>query len=167
MPLHSKTQYPKIWNKYSQKRNYVASVPISTFKCLWAIMFSYHRSAYSAAGIYVDRSWEYINRSQTHECGNWDWHAAQFIFWEYINGIIVAVYVGGGGLEPSKRTEKALAPTIKIQKIFLLSFLTISILLSSQSYTPPFYHWPTSPSCYSIWLNYDWRSLASSLTICQ
>ncbi len=21
---------------------------------------------------YVDRSWEYINRSQTHECGNWD-----------------------------------------------------------------------------------------------
>jgi hypothetical protein len=28
------------------------------------------RSAYSAAGKYVDRSWEYINRSQTHECGN-------------------------------------------------------------------------------------------------
>jgi hypothetical protein len=21
---------------------------------------------------YVDQSWEYINRSQTHECGNWD-----------------------------------------------------------------------------------------------
>jgi hypothetical protein len=20
----------------------------------------------------ADRSWEYINRSQTHECGNWD-----------------------------------------------------------------------------------------------
>jgi hypothetical protein len=20
----------------------------------------------------VDRSWEYINRSQTHECGSWD-----------------------------------------------------------------------------------------------
>ncbi len=26
----------------------------------------------SAAGKYVDRSWEYINRSQTHECVNWD-----------------------------------------------------------------------------------------------
>ena len=26
----------------------------------------------SAAGKYVDRTWEYINRSQTHECGNWD-----------------------------------------------------------------------------------------------
>ncbi len=25
---------------------------------------------------YVDRSWEYINRSQTHECGNWDWGRA-------------------------------------------------------------------------------------------
>jgi hypothetical protein len=31
------------------------------------------RSAYSAAVKCVDRSfWEYINRSQTHECGNWD-----------------------------------------------------------------------------------------------
>jgi hypothetical protein len=27
---------------------------------------------YSAAGKYVDRSWEYINSSQTHECENWD-----------------------------------------------------------------------------------------------
>jgi hypothetical protein len=33
-------------------------------------MYSYDRSAYSAAGKYVDRSREYINRSQTHECGN-------------------------------------------------------------------------------------------------
>jgi hypothetical protein len=30
------------------------------------------RFAYSAAGKYVDRSWEYINCTQTHECGNWD-----------------------------------------------------------------------------------------------
>ncbi len=28
-------------------------------------------SAYSVTGKYVDRSWEYINHSQTHECGNW------------------------------------------------------------------------------------------------
>ncbi len=28
--------------------------------------------AYSAAGKCVDRSWEYKNHSQTHECGNWD-----------------------------------------------------------------------------------------------
>ncbi len=34
------------------------------------------RSAYSAAGKYVDRFWEYINRSQIHECRNWDWGRA-------------------------------------------------------------------------------------------
>ena len=25
---------------------------------------------------YVDQSWDYINRSQTHECGNWGWGRA-------------------------------------------------------------------------------------------
>jgi hypothetical protein len=34
------------------------------------------RSAYSAAGKYVDRSWEYVNRSQTHECRDWGWGRA-------------------------------------------------------------------------------------------
>jgi hypothetical protein len=38
----------------------------------------------------VDRSWKYINRSQTHESGNWD-EATQFPEMEYINGIFVAV----------------------------------------------------------------------------
>ncbi len=49
------------------------------------------RSAYSAAGKYVDQSWEYVNRSQTHECGNWI-EAAQFPEKEYINGIFLAVW---------------------------------------------------------------------------
>jgi hypothetical protein len=35
-------------------------------------IYSQDRSAYSAAGKYVDRFWEYINRSQTYECGNRD-----------------------------------------------------------------------------------------------
>ena len=35
----------------------------------------------------MERSWEYINRSQTHECENCDW----FLSWEYINGIFVVV----------------------------------------------------------------------------
>ncbi len=39
-------------------------------------IYSHDRSAYSAAGKYVDRSWGYINRSQTHECGNRDWGRA-------------------------------------------------------------------------------------------
>ncbi len=29
-------------------------------------------SVYFAAAKYVDRSLEYINRSQPHQCGNWD-----------------------------------------------------------------------------------------------
>ncbi len=37
---------------------------------------SHNRSAYSPAGKYVDRLWEYINRSRTHECGNLDWGRA-------------------------------------------------------------------------------------------
>ncbi len=58
---------------YSFSGNSAASAPISTFICLWAI--------YIVPGsVYIfppaekgDRSWEYINRSQRHECGNWDW----------------------------------------------------------------------------------------------
>ncbi len=36
-------------------------------------IYSHDRSASSAAG---NMSWEYINRSQTHECENWDWGRA-------------------------------------------------------------------------------------------
>ncbi len=36
-------------------------------------IYSHDRSAYICCRKYVDRSWEYINLSQTHECGNWDW----------------------------------------------------------------------------------------------
>jgi hypothetical protein len=48
------------------------------------------RSFYSAAGKYLDQSWEYINRSQPHKCGNWT-EAAIFLFWEYIDENFVAV----------------------------------------------------------------------------
>ncbi len=64
---------PKIWNKYSQKRNIEASVPISTFMCLWANYIFPRLVCLFCWRKYVDRSWEYINRSQTHECGNWGW----------------------------------------------------------------------------------------------
>ncbi len=56
-------------------------------------MFSQDQSAYSVTGKYVDRSWEYMNGSQTHECGIGT-EATLFLVWEYINGIFVAVQVG-------------------------------------------------------------------------
>jgi hypothetical protein len=64
--LHCKEPIPKTRKKYSQKMSCAATVPICE-----RFIYSHHRSAYSASGYMwsVDRYWEYINRSQTHECG--------------------------------------------------------------------------------------------------
>ncbi len=69
--------YSQKWNCYFQNRiiMFCLPVPIHSNICERFIYFQ-DRSAYSAAGKYADRSWEYINGSQTHECGNWDWGRA-------------------------------------------------------------------------------------------
>jgi hypothetical protein len=58
----------KIWNKYSQKRNFHIHVFLSDIQYMfpWLIcLFCCRKNVYW--------SWEYVNRSQTHACGNWDW----------------------------------------------------------------------------------------------
>ncbi len=69
---------------YSQKRICTASVPISTFLCLWAI-YIFPRSVHllSCSRIGKPIRWTYKNRSQKHECRSSP-VAAQFLFWEYL-----------------------------------------------------------------------------------
>ncbi len=74
--LHCKDKMPKICNKYSQKRNIGVSVQITTFMCLWANYIFPRWVCLFCWRKYVDRSWEYKNRLQTHECWNWGWGRA-------------------------------------------------------------------------------------------
>jgi hypothetical protein len=70
---HCKDTIPKIWNKYSQKRNCVVTVPIPIFMFLWAIYIFPRSICLFCCRKIGRRSWKYIDRSQTHECENWDW----------------------------------------------------------------------------------------------
>ncbi len=51
--------------------NFNIHVSVSELYCIyprWDCLFCWRK--------YVDLSWEYINRSQTHKCGNWGWGRA-------------------------------------------------------------------------------------------
>ncbi len=71
---HCKDNIPKIRHTYSQKWNCAASVPIPTFTFLWAI-YIFLRSVCLFCCRKIGRPIVvilYINRSQKHECGNWE-----------------------------------------------------------------------------------------------
>ncbi len=70
---HCKGKIPKFRTKYSQKRHIGVSVPISTFMRLCVIYIFPWSVCLFCWRKYLDRSWDYKNRSQTHECGNWGW----------------------------------------------------------------------------------------------
>ncbi len=72
LPSTAKTRYRKFETNIPRKG---IDRPHSQFphSCVCErFIYSLNRSAYST----VDRSWEYINRSQTQECENWDWGRA-------------------------------------------------------------------------------------------
>ncbi len=69
--------YSQKWNCSFETKIIMFSLPVPTLIYLRGIYIYFQDwSAYSAAGKYVDVSWEFINPSQTHECGNWDWDRA-------------------------------------------------------------------------------------------
>ncbi len=68
--LRTATKIPFI---YSFSGNSATSAPISTFMCLWVIYIDPGAVFIFPPAEQAGRSWEYINRSQTHDCGNWDW----------------------------------------------------------------------------------------------
>ncbi len=78
---------------------------------------------------YGDRSWEYINRSYTHECGNWGW--GRTIPWKGIHTWVFHGSVGHSHMGPdrekslgsdppnSKTTKKALFFTYFISSVYI------------------------------------------------
>jgi hypothetical protein len=77
-------QFPKF--DIHKIRNNIPRKGIGAHSCVCEqFINSQDWSAYSAAGKYVDRSWEYIN-PLAHERENW---AAKFLIWEYIMGFLL------------------------------------------------------------------------------
>jgi hypothetical protein len=90
--LHCKDTIPKILNKNIPRKGIVWPQSQFPHSCVCEqFIYSHDRSAYSAAGKNVDWSGEYINRSQTHECGNWDWGWA-IHEWDFLCSVVRGIF---------------------------------------------------------------------------
>ncbi len=65
--------YSQKYNCYFQNRIIMFCLPIPTLIYLLEIYTFPGSVCLFCCKKYVDWSWEYINRSQTHKCGNWYW----------------------------------------------------------------------------------------------
>ncbi len=129
----AKTQYRKFKTNVPRKGT---ARPQSQFlhSCFCKRFIYYHdRSAYSAAGKNVDRSWEYINPSQTLEYGNGDWgRAVPFLGIhksEFLCSAAVSGFVTHGTeimLQLSKQSFELGRVFIDASKIFIFLFSSTS-----------------------------------------
>ncbi len=62
--------YSQQRNCYFKNRIIMLCLPVPTLIYLWEIYIFPWLVCLFCCRKYVDRSWEYINRSHTHECGN-------------------------------------------------------------------------------------------------
>ncbi len=69
-------QNTEISKQIFQEKEYRGLSSIFTFMRLWALYIFSRSVSLFCWRKYVDRSWDYINRSQTHECWNWGWGRA-------------------------------------------------------------------------------------------
>ncbi len=128
--MHCKDKIPKFLNKYSQKRNIGVSVPISTFMHLWVIYIFPRLVFLFCWRKYVDRSWDYINCSQTHECGNWGWGCA--IPRKGIHKWDFCCSVGNNGTQIfKKKFASGLPNQINIIEPFILFICALSLLMET------------------------------------